>query len=177
MEASNIDMLLCVLCNHAKYSSYCSNQQWALSGECEDEYNLAKRLNLTSHEKGRTQRTERRLPIMMPIAFPNLDWDGHPHVQLLAASTNFIVHNTDDLLSGNSAQTLDDVAKAIISAGISIDESRSPTYLVQSMSSLSINNVSTKVRKWQQSPNNSFHFYLELLIYLNLLCSYYQCAN
>lgn len=26
------------------------NQEWGLSGECEDEYNLAKRKNLTSHE-------------------------------------------------------------------------------------------------------------------------------
>ena len=104
------------------------NEQWALSGECEDEYNLAKRLNLTSHEKGRTKRdSEQRLPIMLPIAFPNLNWDGHLHVKLLAASTNFILHNADDLLSGNSSTTLDDVVRALKNAGISIDESRPPT--------------------------------------------------
>lgn len=31
------------------------NEQWALSGECEDEFSLAKRMNLTSHETKRTK--------------------------------------------------------------------------------------------------------------------------
>jgi hypothetical protein len=109
--------------------------EWALSGECEIEcvmffidnalqncviirrYNFALRLNLTSHEKGRTQRNQvrknrkhaagiaapnasfahlniahsrtvildqPRLPVLLPIAFPGLDWDAHPSIQLLA---------------------------------------------------------------------------------------------
>lgn len=66
------------------------NNAWALSGECLDEYNLAKRLNLTSHESGRTSHPSHRLPSILPVAFPDLRWDQHSHVELLAASTNFI---------------------------------------------------------------------------------------
>ena len=47
-------------------------------------YNFALRLNLTSHEKGRTRRNQPRRPVLMPIAFPGLDWDAHPSIQLLA---------------------------------------------------------------------------------------------
>jgi hypothetical protein len=47
-------------------------------------YNFALRLNLTSHEKGRTARNQPRLPVLLPIAFPGLDWDAHPSIQLLA---------------------------------------------------------------------------------------------
>ena len=66
-------------------------------------YNFALRLNLTSHEKGRTARSQvtpssnlhtdfpfdfrrlqPRLPVLLPIAFPGLDWDAHPSIQLLA---------------------------------------------------------------------------------------------
>ena len=45
------------------------NEQWALSGECQDEYNYAKRLNLTSYESGRSERGQPRLPAFCPIAF------------------------------------------------------------------------------------------------------------
>ena len=71
------------------------NEEWALSGECKDENALAKRLNLTSHERGRTKRTEPRLPVFIPVAFPNLNWSGHSHVELLAASTNFLSQSTE----------------------------------------------------------------------------------
>ena len=49
-------------------------------------YNFALRLNLTSHEKGRTTRSQARLPVLRPIAFPGLDWDAHPSIQLLAGT-------------------------------------------------------------------------------------------
>jgi hypothetical protein len=81
------------------------NDAWALSGECEDEYSLAKRLNLTSHESGRTIRSEKRQPIMLPVAFSDLKWNQYPHVELLAASTNFIVHRNNTLSEGPLDQT------------------------------------------------------------------------
>jgi len=96
------------------------NNEWALSGECQDEYAFAKRLNLTSHESGRTKREEARKPIFIPIAFPNLVWNAHPQVELLAASTNFIIHNDDTLLQGNSQQTLNTVALSLNNVGYNI---------------------------------------------------------
>ena len=66
------------------------------SGECKDEFNFARRRNLTSHERGQTTDGQRRLPIIVPIAFSNLQWDKHEHVELLAASTNFLVHDAND---------------------------------------------------------------------------------
>lgn len=71
-------------------------------------------MNLTSHE-----RTEERLPIMIPIAFPNLgDWNKYSHVKLLAAKVNFIVHDSDDLISGNFTSTVEKVAHAIRNAAV-----------------------------------------------------------
>jgi len=60
------------------------NNDWAESAECEDEYNYAKRLNLTS-------KIEPRQPLLLPIAFPDLDWQKRGHVRLLMSSTNAIV--------------------------------------------------------------------------------------
>ena len=77
------------------------NNAWAKSGECSDEFSLAKRLHLTSHESGRTQRDQPRLPIFIPFAFSDLDWNAYPHIQLLAASTNFLVHDAINLETGN----------------------------------------------------------------------------
>jgi hypothetical protein len=67
------------------------NSQWASSGECEDEFLLAKRLHLTSHERKATSPPNARRPIILPVAFPNLNpWMQFPHVELLAASVNFV---------------------------------------------------------------------------------------
>jgi len=96
------------------------NDEWALSGECQDEYALAKRLNLTSHESGRTKRENPRKPSFIPIAFPNLNWTAHSHVELLAASTNFITHNSDSLVNGNTQQTLNTVALSLKHLGFKI---------------------------------------------------------
>jgi len=60
------------------------NNDWAESAECEDEYNYAKRLNLTSKHNPRK-------PLLLPIAFPDLDWQKRSHVRLLMSSTNAIV--------------------------------------------------------------------------------------
>jgi len=65
------------------------NNAWANSGECYDEYSFAKRLNLTSHEKQITKKSQPRLPVICPVAFSDLDWTI-PHIELLASSTNFI---------------------------------------------------------------------------------------
>ena len=96
------------------------NEEWALSGECKDEYNLAKRLNLTSHERGRTDRKDHRLPIIMPIAFSGLRWDAHSHVELLAANTNFIVHDKETLECGRVEPTMNAVALSMASYGIDV---------------------------------------------------------
>jgi len=97
---------------NCKYFIILMNEEWASSGECEDEYSLAKRLNLTSHERGITKRDAAREPIMVPIAFPNLSWDKHYHVELLAAVSNFIVHSSSSLSQGSNT-TLETVVKSI----------------------------------------------------------------
>jgi len=67
------------------------NNDWAESAECEDEYNYAKRLNLTSKHNPRK-------PLLLPIAFPDLDWQKRSHVRLLMSSTNAIViKNTSEI--------------------------------------------------------------------------------
>jgi hypothetical protein len=67
------------------------NAEWASSGECESEFLLAKRLNLTSHERKLTSPPAARRPIILPVAFPNLNtWARFPRVELLAATTNFV---------------------------------------------------------------------------------------
>lgn len=50
------------------------NEAWARSGERNDEFNLAKRLHLTSAEAGRSRRAARARA--RPIAFAGLDWDA-----------------------------------------------------------------------------------------------------
>ena len=97
------------------------NDSWALSGECEDEYSLAKRMNLTSHESGRTKRTEKRRPIFVPVAFSDLQWSAYPHVELLAASTNFIVHQGANLTVGPIDVTIGAVMLSLYNNGITID--------------------------------------------------------
>ena len=96
------------------------NNQWALSGECQDEYNYAKRLNLTSYESGRSERDQPRLPVFCPIAFKNLNWNAHKHVRLLSANTNFIVHDEDDLMSDSLKvnTTFEGIAECLVSAGM-----------------------------------------------------------
>jgi hypothetical protein len=97
------------------------NEAWARSGECKDEFNLAKRLHLTSTEAGRSAPGAPRVPVLVPIAFAGLDWDAHSHVELLAASTNFIVHPAVDLEHGDFEATAMQVAVAIAAqAGITI---------------------------------------------------------
>lgn len=77
------------------------NNEWAASGECYDEFSLAKRRNLTSHESGRTSPSGPRLPAIVPVAFPSLDWERFPHVELLAATTNFLLSSTEDVAEDN----------------------------------------------------------------------------
>jgi len=97
------------------------NSEWADSGECADEFGLAKRLNLTSHERGNTKEGELRRPIFCPVAFPNLVWNAHAHVELLAANTNFIVHDRDSFLEGNSDTTFQNIALSLATFGLKMD--------------------------------------------------------
>lgn len=96
------------------------NSEWANSGECADEFGLAKRQNLTSHERGITKEPELRRPIFCPVAFPNLVWTAHPHVELLAANTNFIVHDKPTLLE-NSDNIFQNIALSIAAFGIKMN--------------------------------------------------------
>lgn len=97
------------------------NNAWALSGECEYEFNLATRRNLTSHETGRTQRGQKRLPIILPIAFSDLDWNAHEHVKMLAANVNFIVHPSENLMCANASATLSKVVESVKKACVITD--------------------------------------------------------
>ncbi|KAJ3006472.1 UNVERIFIED_CONTAM: hypothetical protein HDU68_004041 [Siphonaria sp. JEL0065] len=66
------------------------NSYWAESGECEDEFNHARRQNLTSHQRGRTSHPEPRQPIIFPFFLPGLDFNKYTHIRLLASSVNFL---------------------------------------------------------------------------------------
>ena len=55
---------------------------------------------------------------MIPIAFPNLDWNEHYHVKLLAAKVNFISHDSDDLISGNFKATMEKVVQGMRNAAV-----------------------------------------------------------
>jgi hypothetical protein len=95
------------------------NQEWADSAECEDEFLLAKRLNLTSHASGRSKKGEPRYPVFIPVAFPNLDWNSNRHVYQLSTSTNFIIHDADTLLQGTD--TFSVIMSALAQHGANID--------------------------------------------------------
>jgi len=121
------------------------NENWASSGECNDEFALAKRLNLTSHESGRTPRTSPRLPILLPIAFKDLEWGAHDHVQLLASSTNFIVHDYKNLTSGSVSQTLNTILLSLSTFGL-IDADKLPAEIqhLQPSNSIAIKSSALK---------------------------------
>ena len=61
------------------------------------------------------------MPIFVPFAFSNLDWNAYPHIQLLAASTNFIVHDAPTFESGNTTKRLDDLLLSMHGAGLPVD--------------------------------------------------------
>lgn len=131
------------------------NDEWASSGECQDEYSLAKRLNLTSYEKEIAKPPQPRKPVILPIAFPNLVWDKYPHVELLAASTNFLVHDKASLLEGDTTQLFTNILytvfPSLISFGINVH------LLKEEMKNLGItliseNDSSTTKESKQQTP-------------------------
>lgn len=93
------------------------NDEWAESGECKIEYSMGLRLNLTSHERGITEKPQDREPLLMPIAFPNLNWDAHDHVFMLSCNTNFIVHDAHNLTEGNPG-TFNQILYAIAATGL-----------------------------------------------------------
>jgi hypothetical protein len=62
-----------------------------------------RRLHLTSHEHKRTKSDQPRRPALLPIAFPDLIWDQYAHIELLAASTNFLIHKLPNLVSSDPA--------------------------------------------------------------------------
>ena len=62
-----------------------------------------------------------RLPIFIPVAFSDLNWNSYPHVQLLAASTNFIVHDDKTLEAGNLSKCIEQILLSMHSIGLSVD--------------------------------------------------------
>eukprot|EP00052_Salpingoeca_macrocollata_P032570 m.5985 g.5985 ORF g.5985 m.5985 type:complete len:370 (-) comp3887_c0_seq1:44-1153(-) len=93
------------------------NQQWADSGECYDEYSLARRKNLTSFERGVTSKGQPRKPVFVPIALPGLDWSA-PHIEVLASYTNFLVH--DQATVAPDAPILKALARSLKSLGFAL---------------------------------------------------------
>lgn len=122
------------------------NDAWAQSGECSDEFSLAKRLHLTSHESGRTKRNEPRLPIFIPFAFSDLNWNDYPHIQLLAASTNFLVHDSPTLEAGNTAKRFGDLLLSMHAAGLPVD-------LPEELTASSANDIITGGTTAQNGPH------------------------
>eukprot|EP00732_Lithocolla_globosa_P004264 Lithocolla_globosa_v1_NODE_3845_length_1566_cov_2.780940.p1 type:complete len:310 gc:universal NODE_3845_length_1566_cov_2.780940:1111-182(-) len=57
------------------------NKQWAESGECEEEFYYAKRLNAKNRP---------RLPMLLPIVFPNLEVSDFPQVESLQAKVQML---------------------------------------------------------------------------------------
>ena len=100
------------------------NEEWAVSEECKIEFNFAYSLNLNSTKKGRSKPGEPRLPVIIPISFPNINWDDHIHVELLAANTNFIMHNTalfeDD--GSDMDSTLFELSQAFKKLGFKVND-------------------------------------------------------
>jgi hypothetical protein len=88
------------------------NDAWGLSGECKDEYNYAKRLHLTSHERQITKATEERKPILLPILFSDIDMKKYSHVELLASSTNFLCYSKEKF-EENDINFFENVKKSI----------------------------------------------------------------
>lgn len=130
------------------------NNKWALSGECEFEYNYAIRLNLTSYESGRTSRGVARKPVFIPIAFSDLDWGAHRHVRLLAANTNFIVHNDVNLVDSDATATIKSVASSIQQHGIELPDPVAPTQVSQlepQSSPASTDSQDPETSGWQQA--------------------------
>jgi len=102
------------------------NDEWGASGECEDEFSLAKRRNLTSYEMKTAVAPQPRRPVIVPIAFPNLTWSKYSHVELLASKTNFIVHPAETFTATNKDatfhQTLESIFNSLHAFGVKLSE-------------------------------------------------------
>jgi len=140
------------------------NNAWANSGECYDEYSFAKRLNLTSHEKQITKQSQQRLPVICPVAFPDLDWTI-PHVELLASSTNFITCDKEQIDERIFMQVLQTIATSLKEFNI---ETQLPPQLLNPASTITA--LTPVVPIQQLSPDRQLFTYLESLqITLNLI--------
>eukprot|EP01111_Echinosteliopsis_oligospora_P003639 TRINITY_DN1570_c0_g1_i1.p1 TRINITY_DN1570_c0_g1~~TRINITY_DN1570_c0_g1_i1.p1 ORF type:complete len:512 (+),score=159.44 TRINITY_DN1570_c0_g1_i1:98-1633(+) len=77
------------------------NGHWANSMECKREFNVAQQAHFTNLEINGNNR-----PVIMPIAFSDFNWfSDHPLFSV--KNTNFICHNSTNLLSGSIQDTLD----------------------------------------------------------------------
>jgi hypothetical protein len=129
------------------------NNPWAESGECEVEFNLA--FNLYTHSKGKP-----RLPIFVPVAFPDLDWNAHAHVELLAANTNFITHSELDTTCNAVLQSINSSIPPLSPVKQSINEFRT----VSSASSTTSNDSTSTTTPDQELLSEE---YPELYAFLN----------
>lgn len=125
------------------------NNEWAESAECEIESNLALNLNLHSHEQGRSVRGQPRVPFLLPVSFPGLDWSQET-VQWFAVGTNFLSFDGDD-----ESALFDRIHDSIVSCGLGIGSSVAPVRRTPQSSALSKTKLSAPIAQLQES---SFYF-------------------
>ena len=66
-------------------------------------------MQLTSHEKGVTEVSEPRCPVFVPVGIGKFDIGKFAHVEMLAATTNFVKVVSEDLDEGDLKRIVDDV--------------------------------------------------------------------
>lgn len=102
------------------------NEDWAMSHECKDEINVAKRLQLTSHARGHTAPGSTQLPVIIPVAFSDLRTQVHSHLESLFRSVRLIHHDQSTLDAGRIDGTVADIVQYIESAGITVSREVDP---------------------------------------------------
>lgn len=90
------------------------NEAWCLSKECKYEFNYGFRKHLSS---------DTGLPHIIPMCFPDLDWNAHGHVRALLANTNALVYNPNE-----EAIIMDKLKDSLVECGLSMKKNRPSTW-------------------------------------------------
>jgi len=72
------------------------NDGWATSGECSDEFDMARRTNLISHKTGKTKAPDARQPVIVPVFDPDCNIFAYKETRLLASTVNFLPLDKSD---------------------------------------------------------------------------------
>ncbi|GFH58912.1 hypothetical protein CTEN210_15388 [Chaetoceros tenuissimus] len=86
------------------------NEAWCLSKECKYEFNYGFRKHLTS---------DTGVPYIVPMCFPDLDWNAHGHVRALLANTNALVYNPNE-----EANIMDKLKDSLVECGLTMKKNR-----------------------------------------------------